>query len=325
MRSTPPFDPFSEVGDDWSRPWKIARVLEKLGMGVPDRLRRERLAALQARLGEKGIEASLVDGSPLDARPPSIEAKIRLRRARRMLFAKYEVVQQVGRSNAGMSEGFKVRATDDGAIYFLKVVPVTGNQADALRRELDAYAKLQHASGDHLLHVYGSERSDDHLGLVTEFADGGTLDDHVSKRGRLPADEAKAVALEVCAGLRELHTAGIVHRDLKPANVLRAGGRWKLGDFGISKNLSRLVTQGKTFQGYGTPEYAPPEQLVGAEAHASADVYAFGKLLAFLLTTTTDVDRIEQSSWKELVRRCAAVPSDARPSLEQIEYELTRL
>jgi len=200
-----------------------------------------------------------------------------------------------------------------------------GDQADALRRELDAYAKLQRASGEHLLQVYGSERSDDHLGLVTEFADGGTLDDHVTKRGRLPPDEAKAVALEVCAGLRELHAAGIVHRDLKPANVLRASGRWKLGDFGISKNLTRLVTQGKTFQGYGTPEYAPPEQLVGAEAHASADVYAFGKVLAFLLTGATDINRLDPGRWSQLAKRCTMVTPEGRPSLEELENELAEL
>jgi serine/threonine protein kinase len=100
-----------------------------------------------------------------------------------------------------------------------------------------------------MLQVYGSERSAEHMGLLTEFADGGTLYDHVITRGPLTAAEAKAITQEVCTGLRELHEAGIVHRDLKPANVLRAGGIWKLGDFGISKNLARLVTQGKTFQG----------------------------------------------------------------------------
>jgi serine/threonine protein kinase len=317
-------DPFGELGDEWSRPWKIARVLEKLAMDVPDRLSQKRVAALVARLKEKEIEATLADGSPLDARPPSIDAKLRLRRARRVLFSKYQVLQQVGRSHAGMSEGFKVRDTD-GSIFFLKIVPVAGALADALRRELDAYAKLQRASGEHLLQVYGSERSDEHLGLLTEFADGGTLYDHVTARSVLTQTDTKAIAQEVCTGLRELHEAGIIHRDLKPANVLRAAGAWKLGDFGISKNLARLVTQGRTFQGYGTPDFAPPEQLAGAEAHPSADVYAFGKMVAFLLTGTTDVDKIVQLGWQQLARRCTLVTADARPSLAEVADELARL
>lgn len=53
VRATNPMDPFSELGDSWSRPWKIARLLEKLGMEVPDRLRRERVAALVAHSGQR--------------------------------------------------------------------------------------------------------------------------------------------------------------------------------------------------------------------------------------------------------------------------------
>jgi serine/threonine protein kinase len=61
--------------------------------------------------------------------------------------------------------------------------------------------------------------------------------------------------MEIAAGIRELHSHDIVHRDLKPRNVLRARGRRKLTDLGISKNLGRLITQ-KTFQQRGTLGYA---------------------------------------------------------------------
>ncbi len=317
-------DPFAEIAEEWSRPWKIARVLDRLGMDVPGRLHRKRVAALIARLNEKQIEVALADGSRLGDSPPSIDAKLRLRRARRVFFSKYEVLHQVGSSNAGMSEGFKVRDAD-GSTYFLKVVPLLGRHADALRRELDAYAKLQWKATEHVLQTYGPERCDEFIGLRTEFADGGTLDDHVTARGALTPADAMAIAMEVRAGLHELHDAGVIHRDLKPANVLRAGGAWKLGDFGISKNLARLVTQGRTFQGYGTPGYAPPEQLLGAEAHPSADVYAFGKLVAFLLTGTPDVEKIGHLGWQQLARRCTLAVADARPALSKVAAELGRL
>ncbi len=42
----------------------------------------------------------------------------------------------------------------------------------------------------------------------------------------------------------------------------------------------------------GDDGFAPPEQLDGAEAHPSADIFAFGKLLAYLTTGQTDVDQL---------------------------------
>jgi hypothetical protein len=65
----------------WSRPYKIVRVLQALGMDVPQRLRRERLALVLEALKRNEIEAVLADYAPIDSDDsPGIDAKIRLRR-----------------------------------------------------------------------------------------------------------------------------------------------------------------------------------------------------------------------------------------------------
>lgn len=319
---------FSDLGDEWSRPMKIVRVLQALGMDVPQRLRRERLTLMIEALKRGDIEASLADGSPINPDDsPGIEAKVRLRRvvgqaSHEVLFG-YHVLAHL--PSGGMSDCFKVRSAD-GEVRFLKRVPVRGIHADALRREQDVYAKLERAAATNVLKVYECKRNEDHLALVTEFADGGTLGEHVESRGQLAPTESKAVASAVLAGLRELHDVHLVHRDLKPQNVLRVGQQWKLSDFGISKNLARLVTQGRTFKAIGTLGYAPPEQWHGTEAHPSADIYAFGKLLVFLLSASTDIDYLHDlPSWRRLARRCTDESPDARPSLDDIESELNRL
>jgi serine/threonine protein kinase len=110
----------------------------------------------------------------------------------------------------------------------------------------------------HVLQVLDFIRNDQYIAIVTEFAEGGDLEDYIAAiadgRG-LAVAEARDVGLAILAGLQELHTVEIVHRDLKPRNVLKFGGEWKIADFGISKNLSRMITQ-KTFQQYGTMGYA---------------------------------------------------------------------
>jgi hypothetical protein len=320
---------FSDLGKDWSRPWKIVRVLQAIGMDVPLRLRRERLTLMVEALQRSGIEASLADGSPIDSGDsPGIEAKVRLRRAvappaHEVLFG-YIVVDRF--VSGGMSRGFKV-CSAEGDVRFLKMVPVSGVDADALRREQDIYSKLERASAVNVLRVYDFKRDGDSLALVTEFADGGSLAEHVEKYECLAPAQAKAIALSVLGGLRELHSLQIVSRDLKPANVLRVGQQWKLCDFGISKNLGRLVTHGKTFQRAGTEGYTAPEQWDGTEAHPTADIFSFGKLLVFLLTGETDVDRLwgKLPPWGRLARKCAEYDPEARPSLNDIEIELKRL
>jgi serine/threonine protein kinase len=313
---------FADVGDEWSRPWRIARVLGALGIQIPSRLRRERLSSMTASLQARGFEVVLANYERIDSVAPSIEMKIRLRRKPLILFSKYRVLQQF--ASGGMSEGFKVR-TEDGTVYFLKRVRASGKLVDAMRRELGVYSKLERAQVNNVLAFHTFERDDEYVALVTEFADGGTLAEYVKARGGLGVPEVKKIALQVASGLRELHGLEIVHRDLKPENILRAGGRWKLGDFGISKDLARLVTQGRTFKEHGSLDYAPPEQWSGTQAHPSADIFAFGKILVFMLTLQTNVAALKRESWSSLVRKCTATAPDDRPTLDEVVREVSRL
>jgi len=104
----------------------------------------------------------------------------------------------------------------------------------------------------------------------------------------------------VLDGLVCLHENDIVHRDIKPQNILRCDDKWKIADFGISKRVNKPVTK-HTFQGAHSAPWAPPEQIEGVLAHPSADIYAFGRTMGFLLSGT---------------RKLAATGEDAH----QVEY-----
>jgi len=179
----------------------------------------------------------------------------------------------------------------------------------------------------HVLQIIDFLRDDEFVALVTEFVEGGDLDVYVAEHGEgggLTPAEAKEIGLQITVALVELHSNDIVHRDLKPGNILYSENRWKLADFGISKNLARLVTQ-KTFQQAGTPGYAAPEQFQGVTAHPSADVYSFGKLLVYLLTGQTDIDRVSYSHWQSLVQSCVDSDPDNRPTIGQAQEQLREI
>ncbi len=227
-------------------------------------------------------------------------------------------------SAAGMSEAFIAKNQSTGEKVFIKRVRIQSADKVALEREARIYEKLLRLNAKHVADVKNFVRDDNYIGLFIELADGGDLEDfvqNVSEGQGLNAAEAKQIALAVTRAIGELHANDIVHRDIKPRNILKFGDTWKVADFGIAKNLSRLITK-QTMQMRGTRGYAAPEQFEGAEAHPSADIYSLGKTLAFLITGQTDVDMVPYEGWRNLIRDCIGNSPDCRPSIEQVLAEV---
>lgn len=258
----------------------------------------------------------------VEATPPTDASSHAAQEPEPERFGEYVLTSRV--VSAGMAECFRAVVEETGERVFLKRVREDGPDIAALQREAEIYQKLERRSAEHTVRVHDFARKDGFQVLVLDCAE-YDLEDYVTGRNGLPTNEAKAVASEIIDGLRELHDAQIVHRDLKPRNVLRCGGRWVLADFGISKD-TRVVGGGRTFRQMGTTGYAAPEQLMtGHEAAPAADVYAFGKVVVFLLTAATDVDRVLLRKWRTLVRRCTADEPDRRPGLGDVSAELEQI
>ncbi|KAL0051146.1 hypothetical protein WJX82_002693 [Trebouxia sp. C0006] len=110
------------------------------------------------------------------------------------------------------------------------------------------------------------------------------LEDHA---GPVPIPELVSLAVEVLAGLAELHEAKIWHLDLKPPNILLDQyGHAYLSDFGISYALRTLQDCTVLTRIAGTPHYMAPEQTdadFGARG-PHTDVWGFGTTLLHLAT-----------------------------------------
>lgn len=130
--------------------------------------------------------------------------------------------------------------------------------------------------------------------LVLEFVQGRNLRDEIAK-GPMGIERALSIARQIGAGLAAAHALEIVHRDLKPENVMlieKAGDPdfVKVLDFGIAKvpigeqsgdGKGKPIT--KVGMVFGTPEYMAPEQALGQNVDARADVYALGVILYEML------------------------------------------
>ncbi len=175
----------------------------------------------------------------------------------------------------------------------LPMTPLNPNQLAAFierfRRETDAAASLEHPNITPV-HEYGER--DGLAYLVMPYISGGTLRDEMEREGPLPLASVLNYLEQMAAALDFAHEHGVIHRDIKPANILMTPeGRLLLTDFGLVK----IVAEGHTPQirltgagaPVGTPDYMAPEQVIGEEIDARADLYALGVVLYQMVTGTT--------------------------------------
>ena len=212
----------------------------------------------------------------------------------------YEILSPLGAG--GMGEVFRARDSKLEREVALKLLPPAfardPERLARFEREAKLLAALNHPG---VAAIYGLEEADGQPFLVLELAQGEDLSGRIA-RGRVPVDEAVAIAKQVAEALEAAHEKGIVHRDLKPANVkVGTDGLVKVLDFGLAKawagdatgpvSLSDALSQSPTLTHagteagllLGTAAYMAPEQARGKPVDKRADVWAFGAVLFEML------------------------------------------
>src|ERR1019366_9985135 len=118
------------------------------------------------------------------------------------------------------------------AIKFLSDGLADGAARRRFQREAQMASSLNHP---HILTVYDVGEIEGKQYLVTEFIDGGTLDDW-AKQEKRTWRQVLELLTGVADGLAAAHAANILHRDIKPENILLTkSGYAKLADFGLAK------------------------------------------------------------------------------------------
>lgn len=98
---------------------------------------------------------------------------------------------------------------------------------------------------------------------------------------RFSREQVVQLGLDICTALELCSKKGIIHRDIKDENIfISKDGLYKLGDFGIAKELSGT---GRAASMRGTPLYMAPEVYRGEKYDAAVDIYSLGIVLYKLL------------------------------------------
>jgi len=164
-----------------------------------------------------------------------------------------------------------------------------GNPAfiEAFAREARAAAAINHPN---VAQVYSFAEHGGQYYLMMELLERGSLDDRITKLGKLPEAAVLAVGTGIAAGLNAAHHVGLLHRDIKPGNILfNDDGIAKLVDFGLAGAQHEAAGPGAGVI-WGTPYYIAPEKLRGQPEDFHSDMYSLGATLFHALAARPPFD-----------------------------------
>lgn len=250
----------------------------------------------------------------------------------------YRAVRKLGSGGAGVVyEAVHVPLGKPVAIKLLHQGLVDAPAAvERMRVEAQALARLR---SPHLVEVsdFGLT-AEGRPFYVMELLVGSNLGDEVQRRGALPPREAVMLVQHLLKGLAVAHRAGLVHRDIKLDNLFLSatedGPVLKILDFGIAKVLPNAAgvepPTMRTSEGsiLGTPRFISPEQVIGRDVDARADLYGAGVVLYALLTGRDPFHDIDGTAplLRAAVSEAPPLPSHVAPQPIEpaLEYVVMR-
>ena len=192
---------------------------------------------------------------------------------------KYRILHRIG--DGATAVIYLVESMENGHRYAMKC----SDDHELLKYEAEILKKIK---GKYFPHFY--EYLPDNNSVIMEYVEGRNLQEILDSGKKFELGEIVFLVEEVLNALSNLHCnhPGIVYRDLKPANImLEKSGRVRLIDFGAAfvleaekRNQSeREIIKAGTY-GYGAPE----QFWRGVIPDIRCDIYAVGKVLAYLLS-----------------------------------------
>jgi len=149
---------------------------------------------------------------------------------------------------------------------------VQGKVEKQVRREIEIQQNLRHPN---ILRLYGYFHDEKRIFLMLEFAGKGELYKQLWKLQRFSERRSSRYIDQMADALGYLHSKHVIHRDIKPENLLLGmNGELKIADFGWSVHAPG--NRRKTL--CGTPDYLPPEMVLGKEHTEKVDHWAVGVL-----------------------------------------------
>jgi eukaryotic-like serine/threonine-protein kinase len=249
-------------------------------------------------------------------------------------FGSVTLVREIGRGAMGLVfQGFQKTLKRHVAVKILpKGLRHEASAFDLFRDEAETVAILSHP---HIIPIYEMGENDNCYFQVMQLVRGDNLRTIIKTRLNHPLPSKRLLPLKevidllapILDALAYAHQEGTVHQDVKPSNIMIDDhlNRPFLGDFGIARVFAaEYKSEGKVV---GSPLYMAPEQALGYDTDARADIYAMGVILFEMSVGMLPIDfqtsdEILSCKQNEPLRFFSQRPREANPL---ISAELERI
>lgn len=203
-----------------------------------------------------------------------------------MSFEGYRILRELHASSR--SQVYLAQDQASGATVVLKTPSVNFEDNEHYIRQFVREEWVgQFINSPHVLKALTPTRPRRFLYTLTEYVEGETLADWMTRNPRPALDEARGILDQIVKGLRAFHRNDIIHQDLKPGNIMiDRTGTVKIIDFGSVRvaGLEELRGPGTMPALLGTRDYTAPEYLRGEPPTPRSDQYSLGVIAYEMLT-----------------------------------------